>query len=366
MKNRKGRISIISRESDERTLDIAMLEAELLRRGHDVRVLCKLLKKGNALKALGYAGYAAKQELAILRSDVVLLDTYCIPASMIPHRRGTKIIQMWHALSAIKKFGWQTVGKEGGSSERIAKLMKMHRGYDYVTCPSDITAEYFKEAFRVDSDKIVKLGLPRIDYIKSITTGSRHEDVFRRIIHAYPDLQSNKKTILYAPTFRSGKDVDAQSLIDAIDPNKYHLVVKLHPLYRKDAFEKEDSGGKHYGSFKRGVIFDDNFSSFDWLAAADMVISDYSSFVVESSLTDKPLYIYAPDMEEYVNVTGLNMNFKEEPIAPYVFDDANALAECIDSEDYDYEALRAFRDRYADIDTSNCTEAFADFIESLL
>lgn len=364
MKRDHGRISIISRESDEKTLDIAMLEAELLRRGHDVKVLCKLLKKGNKLKALGYAGHAAKQELAILRSDVVILDTYCIPASMIPHRRGTKIIQMWHALSAIKKFGWQTVGKDGGSSERVARLMRMHRGYDYVICPSNITARYFAEAFRIDSGKIVKLGLPRIDYIKSVVNGSRHDDVLARIYHAYPDLQSSKKTILYAPTFRSGREVDAQSLVEAIDTTKYHLVVKMHPLYRKDAFEQKESGTKAYGSFKKGIIFDDNFTSFDWLAVADMVISDYSSFVVESSLADKPLYIYAPDIEEYTENTGLNMDFSKEPISPYVFDDAKALGECIVAEDYDLNALKSFRDRYIDIDIGNCTKALADFIES--
>ena len=366
MKKEHGRISIISRESDERTLDIALLEAELLKRGHDVKVLCKLLKKDSKLKALAYTGYVAKQEFAILRSDVVVLDTYCIPASMIPHRRGTKVVQMWHALSALKKFGWQTVGKEGGSSERVAKLMRMHRGYDYVVCPSDITASYFKEAFKVDESKMVKLGLPRIDYIKSVAKGSRKEDTLARIYHAYPDLQSSKKTILYAPTFRSNKDFDVQGLIDSIDTSKYHLVVKMHPLYRKDAFEQAGMKSKSYGSFRKGVIFDDNFTSFDWLAAADMVVSDYSSFVVESSLTDKPLYIYAPDMEDYIENTGLNMDFTKEPIAPYVFEDAGALAKSVDDEEYDFDALRAFRDRYIDIDTSNCTAALADFIETLL
>jgi len=102
---RRPRITIISRESDTRTLDIAMLEAELLKRGVEVRVLSKLLTKDKSLAMLGYAGEVLRQEAAILSSDVVVLDTYCIPASMIPHRKGTKVVQMWHALGAIKKFG---------------------------------------------------------------------------------------------------------------------------------------------------------------------------------------------------------------------------------------------------------------------
>lgn len=366
MKNERGRVVIISRESDERTLDVAMLEAELLKRGLDVRVLSKLLTKEKSLKALGYAGHVAKQEAAILGADVVVLDTYCIPASMIPHRRGTKVIQIWHALSAIKKFGWQTVGKEGGSSERVARLMKMHRGYDYVTCASDITAEHFCEAFRVDRDKIARYGLPRIDYIKSVTAGERQADARRKILSAYPELaglvqdsgkniknNSDKRIVLYAPTFRRGKAVDVKSLADAVDSDRYELVVKLHPLYRGDA---EQVGG---------VIYDENFSSYDWLSMADIIISDYSSYVIESTLADKPLYIYAYDIDDYAQSTGLNIDFDSEPIAPYVFGDAGELASALD-KDYDMDALRAFRDRYIDVDPEDCTGQLADFIESLI
>ena len=341
MKKRKKKIAIISRESNSKSLDIAMLEAELLKRGCDVTVLSKLLTKEKSLKALGYIGHVMRQEAAILAADVVVLDTYCIPASMIPHGKGTKVMQMWHALAAVKKFGWQTVGKAGGSSEKVAKLMRMHRGYDYVVSPSDITAEYFCEAFDTDRDKVVKYGLPRIDYIKRTGPEAR-------------------KTVLYAPTFRRGKTVDVQSLIDALDPAKYDLVVKLHPLYRAGAADGEPGDGKV------NVIYDDSFSSYDWLSVADIIISDYSSLVIEATLADKPLFIYAYDLDEYEASTGLNMDFCSEPIAPYVFRDASGLAECMDKDEYDFDALHAFRDRYIDIDTSDCTSALADFIESLV
>ena len=366
------KVSIISRESDSRTLDIAMLEAELRRRGIDVRVLSRLLTKDRGLKSLAYAGEVLKQEAAILRSDVVVLDTYCIPASMLPHRRGTKVLQIWHALGAIKKFGWQTVGMEGGSSERTARIMRMHRGYDYVACASDVTAEHFCEAFDVSPERIVKCGLPRIDYIRSVASGERRDDVLRRIYASYPGLRdakaAGKKLVLYAPTFRRGKAVDVRSLADAIDRDKFELVVKLHPLYRVDADEKilrcaqDDSGVID----DRGVIFDEDFASFDWLAAADIIISDYSSLVIESTLADKPLFIYVYDLEDYTANTGLNIDFDAEPVAPYVFRDAASLADALE-RDYDMDALRAFRDRYIDTDyeSRGCTEQLADLIEAM-
>ena len=372
MRDRTERVAIISRESDTRTLDISMLEAELDGRGIDVTVLSRLLTKERSLKALAYVGHVLRQEAAILTSDVVVLDTYCIPASMIPHRKSTKVVQMWHALGAVKKFGWQTVGKEGGSSERIARLMKMHRGYDYVVCASDVTARHFCEAFKTDASRIVKQGLPRIDYIKSISAGDRREDMLAKIYSRYPQIKQGsagteenpKKTILYAPTFRRGRAVDVESLIEALDLTKFDLVVKLHPLYRAD---DADAGAT-------SIIYDDEFSSFDWLAAADIVISDYSSFVIESTLADKPLFIYAYDIDDYESNTGLNIDFDSEPIAPYVFRDAEALAAAVDrtfngtggKPGYDMEALHAFRDKYIDIDTDGCTTALADFIVSLL
>ncbi len=359
MKAKTKKVAIISRESNTRTLDIAMLDSELLRRGMDVTVLSKLLTKEKSVKALGYLGHVFRQEAAILAADVVVLDTYCIPASMIPHRKGTKVIQMWHALGAIKKFGWQTVGKEGGSSGKVAKLMRMHHGYDYVVCASDVTADHYCEAFKADRSKIVKYGLPRIDYIKSVAAGERHADMLAKIVAKYPQLKNGKKTVVYAPTFRRGKTVDVQSLVDALGTDRYNIVVKLHPLYRGDFATAGDGAN---------VIYDDDFTSFDWLSVADMIISDYSSLVIEATLADKPLFIYAYDLDEYEENTGLNIDFDSEPISPYVFREAGKLANAIASAadgDYDMEALRAFRDRYIDIDTSNCTAALADYIERL-
>ena len=469
MINSRKRVTIISRESDTRTLDVAMLEAELKARGMEVRVLCKLLTKDSAVKAAGYLGHIARQEAAILRSDVVVLDTYCIPASMLPHRKGTQVIQMWHALGAVKKFGWQTVGREGGSSMRTAGLMRMHHGYDYVVCASDITAGYFCEAFRTDAGRIVKLGLPRIDYIKSVAGGERRADTAKRIFSKYPVLchseesqtchpeersdegssaAAEKKTILYAPTFRPGKPVDVQSLIDAIGeiaPGRYNIVVKLHPLYRGEdpstrlgSLAQDDTSACHpeelqvchpeelqvchpeersdEGSI---VIYDDDIPTNDWLSVADIIISDYSSFVIESTLADKPLYLYTYDIDEYSKTTGLNVDLSAEPISPYVFRDAKSLAERMDRDcrraaetggdrdtdanaesdcaqeaqtgsgsggqdvpGYDFGALRAFRDRYIDPEIPgmngpgsgtddassivSCTAALADFIESLM
>lgn len=377
----KINVAIISRESDEKTLDVSMLEKELRQRGVRVKVLSKLLTKDRSLKsASGYIGQIIRQEAEILRSDVVVLDTYCIPASMIPHRSGTKVVQMWHALGAVKKFGWQTVGKPDGTSERTAKLMRMHVGYDYVICPSDVTKKYYCEAFRVGEDKIVKLGLPRIDYIRNVTHGEGAARARERVLKWYPALGStvnknagsadaagteNKKTVLYAPTFRRGAAPAVSTLADALDPAEYNILVKLHPLY--------GGGGR---IFRDNIIYDEEFSTYELLAASDLIISDYSSLVIEATLSDKPLYLYTYDIDEYEKTTGLNMDFEKEAIGKYAFKEAADLAAAL-KEQYDTKALREFGMKYIEVCgawdegkghesvPSACTEELTDFIISI-
>jgi hypothetical protein len=39
---------------------------------------------------------------------------------------------MWHALAAIKKFGYQTIGYPDGLKPKIAKVLCMHKNYHYL------------------------------------------------------------------------------------------------------------------------------------------------------------------------------------------------------------------------------------------
>lgn len=344
-----SKVSIISRENDYKSLDIRLIEKELKKRGIEVETLTRRLSKDISFRSLGYLGHIAKQIKSIATSRVVLIDTYCIPISMLPVSRKTTVIQMWHALGAIKKFGWQTVDKKNGSSKKVAKLMKMHKGYDEVLASSDATAKFFCEAFDCTEDKIVKIGLPRIDYILK-------EDVEKekKIRNQYPRLKTHK-TILYAPTFRGSKAADIKSLVEAVDFTKYNLVVKLHPIDKLKT-DKID---------KAGIIYDEIFDTYDILKVVDIVISDYSSFVIESSLLRKPLYLYIYDEEEYRKTTGLNVNLRKEAIGKYCFDKAEELLSETE-RNYDYEALAEFRDKYIDVDTNNCTKQLADHIEEIL
>ena len=76
-------------------------------------------------------------------SKVAIIDTYSITVSCLKHKKSLKVIQMWHALGALKKFGLQSVGTKEGRDEKISRAMCMHKNYDYVLAPSKKTAKFY-------------------------------------------------------------------------------------------------------------------------------------------------------------------------------------------------------------------------------
>ena len=309
----RHQVTLVSRQSDRESIDFRLLREALQRKDPELEVvvLPKMLKKD---RAVGYFFHMFRQMGAFARSRFVVTDTYCILLSVLHHRESLRKMQIWHAIAAVKQFGWQTVGRRDGASETVAEVMQMHRGYDWFACASRATAAFFAEGFGQDLSKAVLLGLPRIDYITK-----EDPERLRALREAYPQIQNGKKNVLYVPTIRK------------------HAAIDLWPL------------------------IDGRFSSYDWLEAADIVVSDYSAFVLESTLRERPLYLYTYDLEEYRRTTGINMEYEKEAIGKYQFRDAGEMVKAFE-EPYDFRALRAFREKYIEVPLHGAADRMADFI----
>ncbi len=342
------KVTIISRQSDVPSDDIRLLEGYFREHHPDlkVEVLCRSMERTSSLK---YAFHMLRQMRSIASSAVVLLDGYCIAASVLDHRKETVIIQMWHALAAVKKFGYQTVGRPSGRSREIAELMRMHRNYDQILAMGRRTGGFFCEAFGADPEKIRLFGLPRIDLImQENDMGSRLRSEF-----GIPD---DREIILYAPTFRKGEHMSAEDLIESIDPQRFTLVIRLHPLWRELGGSFSSSGK----DVKLQCIVDEKYSSYDWLHACQRIITDYSALGLEAALTGKPVYYYLYDLDDYKEKVGLNIDPLEE-IPEASATDGAGLSRLL-AQPYDHDALRRFRDAYIDIETDRCTEKLGEYV----
>jgi CDP-ribitol ribitolphosphotransferase len=239
----------------------------------------------------------------------------------------------------------QAVGTKEGRDEKISKALNMHKNYDYVIAPSPATAKFYMQAFGVEQEKIKICQIPRVDFI---TDGSAKTAEFYSKNPAFGD----KKIVLYLPTFRDREAYIAQMLkTEFMDLPDYQLIISQHPL----------STAKKDGAFSpKG-----DFSSFDLMKIADIIITDYSACAFEASLLFKPLYFFVPDYDEYIVDRGINVDIKQE-FPSSVFADANDLVNAMVNADYDFNSLYMFKEKYVGANKNNCTETLAKFVLMLL
>lgn len=346
----KNKITMLSRQSNSINIDFEMLLDEIKKQDKDIRVqvLCKKIPK-EFIKRIGYCFYMIKCLYHIATSKICIVDGYSIPISCLKHKKKLIIIQIWHAMGAIKKFGRQVIDKNEGSRNTIANIMKMHKNYNYVICTSEATKKIYVKGFEMQEDQILTLGMPRIDYL--LGKGQKIDTKVQELKNDYPILQK-KKNILYVPTFRKGKDTHIYDMINSVDTEKYNLIIRLHPL--------------DHTHIDKVYTISNKYTTFELLKVADYVITDYSAVAFETCvLGNKELYFYLYDMEEYEEDRGLNIDIEKE-MPHSTFSNANEIMKKIDNKEYDFEELQRFRKKYVEtIDTHN-TERIVNFIKKLM
>ena len=317
----KKKITYISRQSNVLPVDFDLVIREMKRRHPEYQQVTLIKMIGKSLpEKIGYCFHMFRQMYHIATSEMVVLDTYCIAVSVLHQRKSLVVIQMWHALGALKKFGYSILDKPEGRSAKIAACMKMHNNYSYVFTSSEYCRQYYSEAFRQPLKKIKVFPLPRIDIILN---KDYQDKICEKIYKSYPRLKKEgKKVIVYAPTFRKRKEEfkkGVQALLEKIDYTKYELIIKLHPIEQL-LFSEEH------------IIFDDQYSSYEMFLVADYIITDYSAVIFEGMLFQKPIFLYAFDYDTYNKDREFYVDYLEF-FKGIVFRDSESLLESIDVND---------------------------------
>lgn len=332
----EDKVVMISRQANRPSLDFQLIKRHIYKQDPHVRVvtLCHTLEKrlnARIIDLIKYGFHMLKQMYHIATSRVVVLDTYCIVISLLKHRKNLQIIQIWHSMGSMKKFGYTTLDTEEGVPSRTAHLLHMHENYTCVLASSPAYQKDLAAGFNCD-ERIVKiLPLPRTDLLRSRNYRRKKR---REILNVYPMLKG-KKVILYCPTFRKNEEEMTRAvdqLCTALDRQDEILVIKPHPLSKISVRSPR-------------VLCTTDFSSFDMLFAADAVISDYSCIVYEAAFMGIPVYFYNFDMDKYVRERGLAIDYYREIPGP-ASKDPFVLADSIHNRNYDMDRLRAFSEKY--------------------
>ena len=189
-------------------------------------------------------------------------------------------------------------------------------------------------------------------YCKIIRTCTTDNNAASRFFTENPGL-SHDKIVLYLPTFRERDAYIAEQLkVEFRDVDGYRLIISAHPLFSKIKIENEFS-------------YSGDFSTYDLMKIADVIITDYSACAFEASVLMKPLYFFVPDYDEYSSERGINVDLKNE-MPSATFENAEVLVNASKLNNYDFDMLYKFKCEYVENTKANNAEILAKFVSMLL
>ena len=290
----------------------------------EIKGICSFLRK---IVELFHLFIIKSYKLAISR--YIFLNDNFLPMAYMNLDPEVSVVQVWHGPGVFKKFGLSSV-----TDPNLRKLEKqISDKLDYVIVSSHNVVSFYKDAFGVSEEKIIPLGTPRVDFYFKENDIEKLRKNFERL---YPE-SKNKKIILYAPTFRDNPTCD-KNILENLDMglfnkelgDQYVLAVRLHPRINNVKVSKDVINVTPYKDEK------------ELLLMADILITDYSSIIVEYSLLNKPMIFYPYDYDYYTNFErGFYFDYKQFVPGPVAYNTAE-LIQIIKSNCYDLTKIKEF------------------------
>lgn len=222
---------------------------------------------------------------ALGSSRVLIFNTW-LP-SEFKKGRGQFIVQTWHG-TPLKSLGMDVPERIG--SERAAKnLRRGSQDWDLLVSQNAYSTEILTRAYVYDGE-VAETGYPRNDAL-SAGRGAEVRARTRRLL-GIPD--SNALT-LYAPTWRQSDKgsvgpLEVERLVELLPPN--HVVaVRGHSVTLRRG---NDIAGR------RIIDVTSYPEPAELMAAADVLVTDYSSIMFDFAATGKPIVFYTPDYAKYM------------------------------------------------------------------
>ncbi|GIH75746.1 hypothetical protein Plo01_21750 [Planobispora longispora] len=243
---------------------------------------------------------------ALARCRYVVVNTH-LPV-WFERREGQTVLQTWHG-SAVRHLGLDLERPPFEAGEYRERLARRVAQWDFLVSPGPWCTEILRNAFRFEGT-VLETGYPRNDVLSRPGGEETAERVRRRI-----GLPPGRKAILYAPTRREdrldGKGrprfdfrLDADRMRDALGPG-HVLLVRRHP----------DVIGGSLRADGESVIDVSAYPDVNELfLVTDVLITDYSSAMVDFAVTGRPILLYAYDLERFrATAGGLYLGLDELP-----------------------------------------------------
>ncbi|MDQ1144325.1 CDP-glycerol glycerophosphotransferase [Bacillus sp. SORGH_AS 510] len=239
------------------------------------------------IRAVKYGSIRAIYEMVTAK---IWIDN-CRKSSYVRKRDGQFYIQTWHGGISLKQ-----IEKDAEANLSISYLENAKndsRIANLFISNSKFCTKMYRSAFWY-SGEILECGSPRCDILLN------KKDNVNEKVRSYFGINSSKHILMYAPTFRTDSntnvyDIDYDGLIKVLERNfggSWVVLVRLHPnvAYKENFIE-----------YSSTIINATDYNDmYELLAVSDILITDYSSTMFEFSFTNKPVLLYATDIETYI------------------------------------------------------------------
>ncbi len=200
-------------------------------------------------------------------------------------------IQTYHGTGAGKKCEKDVENKL--SRGYVEMAIKDGRNTDLMISPDAVMTKHYKTSFWYDGP-VYQIGFPRMDVLFK-----KDKTIIKERVCDFFNLSINSNFILYAPTFRSdfsfkAYDVDFKAVLTVCKSRfgkEFIMLIHLHPNVA-NSFSKL----KYGNNVLNATPYPD---MQELLAVSDILIGDYSSVNHEFSVTKKPVFLFATDIDEY-------------------------------------------------------------------
>ena len=216
-------------------------------------------------------------------------------AMWIPRRKGQLIIDTWHGGGCYKK-----VATDNSESSDLANFRTKISGKEvnlYLSSSKYFSDNVVRKSFMYDGE-ILSSGMPRNDVL--FVKDRNFINKIRTEIAAKYDFSSEYVIVLFAPTWRKGRlrseQLDIAMVKRAVSSKVGKSVVVLGRGHHTES-----------GILEKNVIDVSDFPDMQkLLIASDILITDYSSSMWDYSFTEKPCFLFTPDLEIYEKTPGFD------------------------------------------------------------
>lgn len=230
-------------------------------------------------------------------------------------REGQVFLETWHG-TPLKRLVFDQEEVTAASPKYKKEFYKQRQDWDYLLSDNDFSTETLKRCFLFENE-MLDYGYPRNDVLYR-----EDKEAFAKTLKQSLHIPLDKKTILYAPTWRDdeyyGKgqykftlQLDLHLLRERLG-EEYVILLRTHQ-YIADALDVSGLEGFAY-----------NVSTYDDISElyliSDICITDYSSVFFDFANLRRPILFYTYDIEKYKNqLRGFYIDMQSEVPGPLLY-----------------------------------------------